>query len=104
MRQMIDCFIACNQMSDAEQAVAQLRDNKTIHNIFLLVSDADVSDSAPKDCQLLPVSNLTSSQTIMRIAENAAADYVLLQTKAVRVTFGSSALERLLRVASDSGT
>ena len=105
MRQKIDCFIACNEWADAEHTVAQLRDNKTIQNIFLLVSNRLPSDEQKgvSDCQVLTVENLTSSQTMMRIAENAAADYVLLVTKAVSITFGPSAMERLLHVANDSG-
>ncbi|MBQ8657287.1 MAG: DUF4922 domain-containing protein [Prevotella sp.] len=108
MRQKIDCFIACNQPADAMPTIAQLRDNKTIHNIFLLTaatttSKQDTQETAlPKDCQLLTVQNLTSSQTMLRIAENAAADYVLLLTKAVPIVLGASALERMLRVARDS--
>ena len=103
MRQKIDCFIACDKLEDAEKNVAQLRDNKTIHHIFLMVNEETAShNEAPKDCRFLKVKNLTSSQTIIRIAENAAADYVLLSTKTLPLIIGPSALERMLRVASDS--
>ncbi len=99
MRQKIDCFLACNCLEDAEQTVVQLRNNKTVQNIYLL---CQTELEPPKDCRLLTVKNLTSSKTIMHIAENAAADYVLLLTKAVPVVFGQTALERMLRVARDS--
>ena len=103
MRQKIDCFIACNLLEDAEKTIAQLRDNETIHHIFLLVSEEFAQQhEAPKDCRLLTVNNLTSSRTMMRIAENAAADYVLLSVKAQPLQFGASALERMLQVACDS--
>ena len=103
MRQKIDCFIACDKLEDAEKNVAQLRDNKTIHHIFLMVNEETAShNEAPKDCRFLKVKNLTSSQTIIRIAENAAADYVLISTKTLPLIIGPSALERMLRVASDS--
>jgi len=101
MRQKIDCFLACERLEDAEMTVSQLRDNKTIHNIYLL-TNRDLTQEAPKDCRLLSVQNLTSTQTMMRIAENAAADYVLLCTKALPLLLGPSALERLYQVASDS--
>ena len=103
MRQKIDCFIACDRLEDAEITVAQLRDNKTIHHIFLMVNEETAShNETPKDCRFLKVKNLTSSQTIIRIAENAAADYVLISTKTLPLIIGPSALERMLRVASDS--
>ena len=103
MRQKIDCFIACDKLEDAEKTVAQLRDNKTIHHIFLMVNEGTATgQEAPKDCRFLTVENLTSSRTIMQIAENAAADYVLLSTKALPLSIGPSALERMLRVANDS--
>ncbi len=103
MRQKIDCFLACDKLENAEQTVSQLRDNKTIHHIFLLVKEETASQQdAPQDCRFVSVNDLTSSQTIMRIAENAAADYVLLSTKALPLSIGPSALERMLRVASDS--
>ena len=38
----------------------------------------------------------------MSIAENAQADYVLLQTQPRQIQIGEDALERMLRVASDS--
>ena len=53
-------------------------------------------------CQQITVDNLTSSNTLMSIAENAKADYALLQTKSTRLTIGDRAMERMLRVASDA--
>ena len=100
MRQKIDCFITCNRLEDTENTVAQLRDNKTIHHIYLLTREGQ---GTANDCQLLHVDNVTSTQTMMRIAENASADYVLLCTKAVPIQLGPSALERMLQVACDSG-
>ena len=105
MRQKIDCFIACNDMEDTAKTVAQLRDNKTVQHIYLLAPQ--LPSGGPQcsisDCRQLVVENLTSTQTMMRIAENAAADYVLFCTKAVPIQLGPSALERMLQVASDSG-
>ena len=103
MRQRIDCFLVCDRLEDAEQTVVQLRDNKTIHHIYLLVNkDFAQCHEAPKDCRLLSVENTASTKTIMCIAENASADYVLLCTKSQPLLLGPSALERMLQVASDS--
>ena len=103
MRQKIDCFLACSSLADIGKTVAQLRDNKTIHHIYLLVSsDFAASHEAPHDCQFICIDNLNSTKTMLRLAENAVADYVLLVAKAVPVSLGETALERLLRVATDS--
>ena len=103
MRQKIDCFLACNSIADVEKTIAQLRDNKTVHHIYLVTNEQFAQQQdIPKDCRLLVVDNLTSTKTMMRIAENANADYVLLSIKAVPVTLGASAMERMLQVACDS--
>ena len=104
MREKIDCFLPCNDPLGVARTVAQLRGSKTIQKIYLLTSgplSAADSDALGK-CLPLTVDNLTSSNTLMTIAENAKADYVLLQTKPVSLELGEGALERILRVASDS--
>ena len=56
----------------------------------------------PEGCALIVVDSLTSSNTMMSIAENVDSDYALLLTKPTPLTIGMSALERLLRVAADA--
>ena len=104
MREKIDCFLPCDDLRSTVRTVIQLRGSKTIQNIFLLVSAPlpANSDEALRKCKTLAVDNLTSSNTLMTIAENAKADYVLLQTKPVSLELGEGAMERILRVASDS--
>ena len=68
----------------AEGIISQLRNSKTVQNITQLES------------------GLMSSNALMQVAENAKADYVLLLTKPVKVVLGQEALDRMLRVASDS--
>ncbi len=46
---------------------------------------------------------LYSSSMVMHVAEHATADYVLLVLKQTPVTFGATALDRLLLVAEDTG-
>ena len=104
MREKIDCFLPCDDMNAVARTVAQLKASKTVQHIFLLTSDPQPidGDETLKGCQQLTVDNLTGSNTLMTIAENAKADYVLLQTKSTRLELGEGALERILRVASDS--
>ena len=104
MREKIDCFLPCYDPCGAAKTVAQLRGSKTIQNIFLLTSGplSAKDDDTLRKCIPLTVDNLTSSNTLMTIAENAKADYVLLQTRPVSLELGEGALDRFLRVASDS--
>jgi SpoIID/LytB domain protein len=84
MREKIDCFLPAVDEHFAQEIVSQLQNSKTIQHITLLET------------------GLQSSNTLMQVAENAKADYVLLLTKPVKVSLGQGALDRMLRVASDS--
>jgi len=84
MRQMIDCFLPDFDREVMAATVSQLNGSKAVRNIFWSES-------------------MTSSNAIMEIAERARAEYVLLFTKPTPVTLGQNALERMLRVALDSG-
>ena len=84
MREKIDCFLPVMDEHVAEGIVSQLRNSKTVQNIIQLET------------------GLLSSNALMQVAENAKADYVLLLTKPVKVQLGQGALDRMLRVASDS--
>ena len=84
MREKIDCFLPAMDERVAEEIISQLRNSKTVQNITQLES------------------GLMSSNALMQVAENAKADYVLLLTKSVKVVLGQGALDRMLRVASDS--
>ena len=104
MREKIDCFLPCDDLKTALHTVRQLRVSKTIQHIFLLVSqqlsDKEAADFS--DCHQIVVGNLSGSNTLMSIAENAQADYALLQTQPKQLLVGQGVLERMLRVASDS--
>ena len=104
MREKIDCFLPCDDPKTALHTVRQLRASKTIQHIFLLVGQPLSPEEAKpfSDCRQITVGRLSSSNTLMSIAENAKADYVLLQTQPRKLMMGQDALERMLRVASDS--
>ena len=105
MREKIDCFLPCDDLLTAEHTVNQLRGSKTIQHIFLLVTELLSAEDSKRfsDCKQILVDNLTSSNTLMSMAENAQAEYVLMQTKPRQLFFGERPLERILRIASDSG-
>ena len=103
MREKIDCFLPFGNAEATISTVDQLRDSKTVQNIFLLTcTPLSAPSIAAGGCQQLLVDHLQSSNTLMTIAENAKAEYVLLQTRPATLSIGRGALERMLRVASDS--
>ena len=84
MREKIDCFLPQGDAKVMEEMAVQLRNSKAVQNVITMET------------------GLMSSNALMQVAENAKADYVLLLTKPVKVTLGQGALDRMLRVASDS--
>lgn len=59
----------------------------------------------PEDLDQLGVNinnGLASADDLIRISENASAEYVLLCTKATKITLGQFCEERMLRVAADT--
>ncbi len=103
MREKIDCFLPCNDLESARNVVAQIKGSKTIQHIYLLVyEDLGELDGALCDCEQIVVNDLTSSATIAAIAENAKADYALLQIRPREIQMAKGTLDRMLRIASDS--
>ena len=103
MRQTTDCFIACHHLDDVMPVVEQLKRSCTVRHIFLLGDEQLAAQPLPSDCTLLVTDSLVSSQLVMLLAENAVADYILLSTKAVTPLLGKGAVDRMTRVAADSG-
>ena len=77
-RLKIDCFIPCDDLSQIEATVGQLRTDKTIRHIFLMIGKGVKVEQCPSDCTLLEVDRLQSSATIQLLAENAMAEYIIL--------------------------
>ena len=84
MREKIDCFLPDFDREALAPTVAQLSASKVVCDIFW-------------------TDGMWSSNAIMLMAEQARAEYVLLFTKPTPVILGQGALERMLRVACDSG-
>ena len=102
MRQIIDCFLACQSVSEISETVKQLRKSIAVRHIFLLTKGEVLSAELPQGCTVVTVDRIQSSNFVMRVAELAIAPYVLLSMKSTPVSIGETALERLLLVAEDS--
>lgn len=104
MREKIDLFLPFEALEKGEETLLELHENKTVQHINLLVSSDFASQhQVPEGCTFVVIDRMESSNTVMSIAENTDADYLLLCTKMTSVRWGLYALERFLRTADDTG-
>ena len=81
---MIDCFLPDFDREAMAPVVAQLSESRAVRHIFW-------------------TEGMAAASAVKGMAARAQAPYVLLFTKPAAVTLGQGALERMLRVAVDSG-
>ena len=104
MREKIDLFLPFEALEKGEETLLELHENKTVQHINLLVSSDFASQhQVPEGCTFVVIDRMESSNTVMSIAENTDADYLLLCTRMTSVRWGLYALERFLRTADDMG-
>lgn len=103
MREKIDLFLPCEYIDDAQNALSVLHEYKTVQHIHFLVSaDFAAHHQVPEGCTFVITDRLESSNTIVCIAENTDADYVMICTRHTTIGWGNNTLERFLRVADDT--
>lgn len=104
MREKIDLFLPFEALEKGEETLLELHENKTVQHINLLVSSDFASQhQVPEGCTFVVIDRMESSNTVMSIAENTDADYLLLCTRMTSVRWGLYALERFLCTADDTG-
>lgn len=103
MREKIDLFLPCEYIDDAQNALSVLHEYKTVQHIHFLVSaDFAAHHQVPEGCTFVITDRLESSNTIVSIAENTDADYMMICTRHTAIGWGNNTLERFLRVADDT--
>ena len=103
MREKIDLFLPCEYIDDAQNALSVLHEYKTVQHIHFLVSaDFAAHHQVPEGCTFVITDRLESSNTIVSIAENTDADYVMICTRHTTIEWGNNTLERFIRVADDT--
>lgn len=103
MREKIDLFLPCEYIDDAQNALSVLHEYKTVQHIHFLVSaDFAAHHQVPEGCTFVITDRLESSNTIVSIAENTDADYVMICTRHTTIGWGNNTLERFLKVADDT--
>lgn len=93
MSPIIHCFIPFESEDSTRKTIASLRGNKMVDTIYLLstTSKATIFDG----CPVITVSNYTSTETFIRIAQLANTPYTLFYTKTSPLELGYRALERM---------
>ncbi len=99
--QKINAFILYTEPEQAAKTVTELRQSELIRAIFLLTPD---ETTPPVDgCETIPIDRLQSSETVRKIAQASTGDFTLIYQKPTVLKPGYFALERMVRIAEDSG-
>ncbi len=96
----INCFIAYNDVAQAEKTAQNLLQSSLVNNVYLL-SNKQVN-SVLTGCELIKIDTLNSSETIKKIAEKSGSKYTLIYTKDTALELGQYALERMYHIGNDT--
>ena len=100
MKTTIDCFLPYASESQVKATVEGLKQSPLVSKIYLLATEADAK--GVDGCELIHITALNSSDTMLKIAGAAEATYTLLYTKYNNLVMGYFALDRFARLAADS--
>ena len=103
IKNKIDCFVPCDNAQQAQQYATQFINEDEVAKVFMLTSDDfNGSEKIAEDIGYIHVDNILSTETMLKMAQNATADYVLFYMKTSPITLGYHALTRLVHVATDT--
>ena len=98
MNQKIDCFILDSGQQEIAETISQLRCSLLVQSIFVLSRN----EITFKNAYTITINQAFSSETILKIAAQSSADYVLLALQNTPLGIGQMALERLEQLATAS--
>ncbi len=101
MTKCVNCFIPFSDKAQVEQTVKGLMESLLVNKIFLLATDANAGNI--EGCQTVTIDSMKSTGTISKIANLADSEYTLLYTKESTLQLGMFALERMVKIAGDTG-
>lgn len=102
MKNSIDCFIPFAGEAQLKQTLEGLKASESVGSIYVLTSEANVG-STYAGLPVIQVPSLRSTEAIKAIADQAKSAYTLIYTKQTILELGYFALERMIRIAEDSG-
>ncbi|PKP37098.1 MAG: glycosyl transferase [Bacteroidetes bacterium HGW-Bacteroidetes-14] len=101
MTKCVNCFIPYQDKAQVEQTVKGLKESQLVNRIFLLSTDA--ASEPIEGCEVVHIESLKCTPAIKKIAERADAEYSLIYTKESTLVMGLFALERMVKIAGDTG-
>ncbi len=100
MKTTINCFLPFADAAQVRPTVESLKQCDLVSKIVLMATDPKAE--AIDGCDLIHIDTLNASSTMKKIAEVADSDFILLYTKYDTLVPGYFALNRLVRLATDS--
>ena len=97
----INAFILFSELEQAKKTVEELKQSELVKNIYLLTPE-NITGTI-NGCENIAVESLQSTSTIRQIAEKSTADYSLIYQKSTVLKLGYFALERMVKIAGDTG-
>ncbi len=102
MSKLVTVYLPYSGKEHCRRTIDQLKQSPLIQRICLLSTGS--ATAIPKGCDRLAVSSLYGSQTMQAIAGKTTTPYALLIIHDTAIEFGQFALDRLLSVATITGS
>lgn len=102
MKNSIDCFIPFAGEMQLKQTLEGLKAFESVNAIYILASE-EITESTYAGFPVIKIASLNSTEAVKEIAANSKAAYTLIYTKQTILELGYFALERMARIAEDSG-
>jgi len=94
---LINCFIAYNDVAQAEKTAQNLLKSTLVKSVFLLATSGN--NLLVEGCECIEIDSLNSTRTIRKISEKSDTPYSLIYTKDTTLELGQYALERFYHIA-----
>jgi len=93
----INCFIAYNDIAQAEKTAQNLLKSTLVKSVFLLATSG--INLTVEGCECIEIDSINSTRTIRKISEKSDTPYSLVYTKDTTLELGQYALERFFHIA-----
>ena len=93
----INCFIAYNDVAQAEKTAQNLLKSTLVKSVFLLATSG--INLKVEGCECIEIDSINSTRTIRKISEKSDTPYSLVYTKDTTLELGQYALERFFHIA-----
>jgi hypothetical protein len=99
MDMKITCFLAGAQPADLKQTIEKLQDSNLVSGICIIGTEAP----QVADLDWIEANSFTNTSVMRSIAEKSTGTFTAIYTKSMPLKLGQNGLERMVRMASDSG-